>query len=200
MSLRHSYTLLAPLYDFGIARATLKARRHSLTQLTPTGRVLIAGIGTGLDIPLLPSGPQYLAYDLTPAMLTRARQRAHQHSTPISLLQADAAALPYADASFDTAVLHLILAVAPQPRQTLAETVRTLRPGGRILIFDKFLRPGQKAPLRRLLSPLVGQIATRTDVVFEDILNEFPQLDLITDQAALVGGWFRHIVLQKRAD
>lgn len=35
MSLRHSYTLLAPLYDFGIARATHAARRRSLVLLKP---------------------------------------------------------------------------------------------------------------------------------------------------------------------
>jgi ubiquinone/menaquinone biosynthesis C-methylase UbiE len=87
--------------------------------------------------------------------------------------------------------------VVPQPERCLAETARILKPGGRILLFDKFLRPGQRAPLRRLASPLVGRIATRTDVVFEDVLAAVPDLALRTDQPALAGGWFRLIELEK---
>jgi len=72
-----------------------------------------------------------------------------------------------------------------------------LRPGGRVLILDKFLRPDQKAPVRRLVSPLLGLLATRTDVVFEDVLARAPGLEVVSDRPALAGGWFRHIVLRK---
>jgi len=72
-----------------------------------------------------------------------------------------------------------------------------LRRGGRVLILDKFLRPGQKAPLRRLISPVLGLLATRTDVVFEEALAQTRGLEVVADQPALAGGWFRHIELRK---
>jgi len=112
-------------------------------------------------------------------------------------VQGDAQRLPFADASFDSAVLHLILAVVPQPAHCLAEIERVLKPGGQVFVFDKFLRRGQAAILRRLINPLVRRVATRLDVIFEDLLPAAPGLMLEHDQPALAGGWFRMIRLRK---
>lgn len=197
MSLRHSYTLFAPFYDLMISAATRPARTVSLRALGDvTGQtILVDGIGTGLDIPLLPSGAEYIGVDYTPAMLRRARGKCAGKN--VALHAGDAMALPYADDTFDAVIMHLILAVVPKPQQALAEAARVLKPGGRILIFDKFLRPGQAAPLRRLISPLLGQLATRTDVVFEGLLAGCPQLAVVSDTPAMAQGWFRRILLRK---
>ena len=196
MSLRHTYTLIAPFYDAFLDRATRAARAHSLRVLpAEPGRVLLAGVGTGLDLPHLPAQHHYVGLDLTHAMLCRALPRAgHVDFSPV---QGDAQRLPFADASFDSAVLHLILAVVPQPAHCFAEIARVMKPGGQVLVFDKFLRRRQVAPLRRLLNPLVRRVATRLDVVFEDLLSEAPGLALEHDQPALAGGWFRMIRLRK---
>lgn len=201
MTLRYGYTLFAPIYDALVAPFTDAARQRSLALLNeePPLDALLVGIGSGLDIPLLPPGPNYTGIDLTPAMLTRARRRAAAAGMAIHLDQGDARCLPYDDRAFDTVVLHLILAVTPHPRQVLAEAARVLRPGGRVLILDKFLRPGQRAPLRRWISPLLGMLATRTDVEFEAVLAQTPTLEMILDQPAMAGGWFRQIVLRKAA-
>lgn len=197
MSLRTSYTLLAPIYDRMVAAATQAARRASLARLPADARqVLLVGAGTGLDFPLLPAGPQYTAIDLTPAMLDRARPRAAARpELAIELRSGDAPALDFADASFDAVILHLIVAVVPDAARALAESARVLRPGGRVLLYDKFLRPGQSAPLRRLLSPLLGRIASRTDVVLEHHLP--PTLRVLEDEASLAGGWFRRVLLER---
>ncbi|HEY0635506.1 MAG TPA: class I SAM-dependent methyltransferase [Gammaproteobacteria bacterium] len=199
MSLRHSYTLFAPIYDLVIARASEPLRRASLARLEGERgeQVLIPGIGSGLDIPHLPRGPCYVGIDLTPAMLQRARSRAGVRDD-IELQLGDAMALPFADGSFDTVVMHLILAVVPQPERALREAERVLKPGGRILLLDKFLRPGQHAPVRRLLNVVTRHLATRTDVVFEDVLKCCSSLRVTRDTPALAGGWFRHIELQKK--
>ncbi|EXI78074.1 MAG: Demethylmenaquinone methyltransferase [Candidatus Accumulibacter appositus] len=197
MSLRHSYTLISPFYDLVVAAATRAARLQSLTFLpAEPAQVLLSGIGTGLDLPLLPAQHSYTGIDLTHAMLQRAVPRAAQ--LDFRCLQGDCQRLPFSDHSFDLAILHLILAVLPDPVACLRETARVLKPGGRALIFDKFLRPGQHAPLRRLANPLLRRVATRLDVVFEELLDATPQLQLISDQPALAAGWFRLIRLQRR--
>jgi len=199
MSLRHSYTLLAPLYDAAIASFTDRARRNSLARLggVEGSEILLAGVGSGLDLPYLPAEARYHAIDLTPAMLMRAERRAAELALDITLQTGDVMALPYADEQFDSVIMHLILAVVPEPERALCEAARVLRPGGRILILDKFLRPNQMAPLRRLLNLFSRHIATRTDVVFEVVHAQCPTLQLIEDTPALMGGWFRHIELQK---
>jgi ubiquinone/menaquinone biosynthesis C-methylase UbiE len=199
MSLRLSYTLLAPFYDFVAKPAFAKAREKSLRRLPRSSscNVLLSGVGTGLDLPYLPICHHYAGLDITHAMLERAMPRVAGLS--IDWIQGDSQALPFKDACFDHAVLHLILAVVPDAAKALQETARTLKPRGTILIFDKFLRSGERAPLRRLLSPLAAGIATRTDVVFEEILKKTPGLQVTGDEPALAGGWFRFIQLQKHA-
>jgi len=199
LSLRHSYTLIAPFYDALVAPFTIDMRRRSLASLplAAQSEVLLIGIGSGLDLPLLPRGPRYTGLDLTPAMLSRARRKAQALGLDIRLDQGDARTLPYPDAAFDAVALHLILAVTPHPERVLKEAARVLRPGGQMVILDKFLRPRQKAPLRRLLSPVLGSFATRTNVVFEEALAQTPELRLLSDRPALAGGWFRHLVLRK---
>ena len=197
MSLKFSYTLLAPLYDFFVAGASRQPRRRSLGRLNNQAgeQVLISGIGSGLDIPYLVEGPNYHGIDLTHAMLRRAKQ---QQAKQLQLYQGDVMALPFTHQYFDSIIMHLILAVVPEPLRALQEAERVLKPGGEILILDKFLNQGKSAPLRRLLSPIAGSIATRLDVVFEELLEQCPTLQLKSDQPALLKGWFRMITLQKR--
>ena len=199
MSLRTSYTLLAPIYDGMVAKATKSFRQLSLNALASTStsqKILLAGVGSGLDLPELPPGPAYVGIDLTPAMLRRA-QRRNTNGRNTALHCGDVHCLPYANESFDTVIMHLILAVVPQPDKALQEAVRVLKPGGHLHIVDKFLRPGERAWLRRLLNHVVRHIATRTDVVFEPLHAQQPQLQLLSDQPLDPTGWFRFIRLQK---
>jgi phosphatidylethanolamine/phosphatidyl-N-methylethanolamine N-methyltransferase len=197
MSLKTSYRFISPFYDAIIERASQDMRQRSLSRLPQQGaaQVLISGAGTGLDFPFLPYGHDYTALDLTAAMLARARRRAHGLS--VRWVLGDSMALPFAANFFDCVVLHLIVAVVPHPQRCLAEAMRVLKPGGRILLFDKFLRREERAWMRRGLTPLAGQLATRLDVVFEDVLETVPQLRILSDEPGLMRGWFRLIELKK---
>ncbi|HTP42726.1 MAG TPA: class I SAM-dependent methyltransferase [Nitrospiria bacterium] len=199
--LRWAYTLWSPVYDWVVASSTRESRRKSLASLGDvTGRlILLDGIGTGLDVQWIPKGARYVGLDVTPAMLRRARRAAVRTGRLISLQVGDAMRLPYRNGVFDAVVLHLILAVVPDPRAALAEAARVVKPGGRLVIFDKFLRPGETAWLRRLISPLLGRVATRTDVVFEEALASCTGLGVVSDEPDLAGGWFRRIVLERGA-
>ncbi|MDH2917354.1 MAG: class I SAM-dependent methyltransferase [Gallionella sp.] len=197
--LRMSYSLIAPLYDMVIERPMRAARKRSLAALptdTPQ-KVLISGVGTGLDLPYLPALHHYSALDFNPAMLSRAKSR--NEMLEMEFVLGDSMNLPYADAQFDHVVLHLIVAVVPEPQKCLSEAARVLKPSGTILLFDKFLQPNQHAPLRRLLTPLSRRMATRMDVVFEEVLRAAPELEVISDVPMLGGGWFRGILLRKAA-
>jgi ubiquinone/menaquinone biosynthesis C-methylase UbiE len=69
-------------------------------------------------------------------MLAIARTRAREAGRDVRLREADAQALPFADASFDTVVCTLSLCAIPDDRAAIAEMRRVLRPGGRLLLLD----------------------------------------------------------------
>jgi phosphatidylethanolamine/phosphatidyl-N-methylethanolamine N-methyltransferase len=197
VSLQTSYTLLAPLYDFVIDLPLRRIRQASLARLPLHGglAVLIDGIGTGLDLPLLPAAHRYCGLDLTRAMLDKAQPR--RGALELQLVQGDSQRLSFRAEAFDIVVMHLILAIVPDPARALIEAARVLRPGGSILLLDKFLRRGERAPLRRRLSPLAACIATHLDVVFEDVLAAATGLTVVSDEPVLARGWFRSIELRK---
>lgn len=195
--LQRSYTLLSPFYNKMVAAPTRLARQRSLAQLEQpkqAERVLLCGIGSGLDIPYFPTGYNYVGIDITWAMLRQAQSTINNQDN-IILHQGDVMQLPYPDHGFQIVIMHFILAVVPQPQQALDEANRVLKPGGKILILDKFLQPKQLAPLRRWLSPWLGKIVTRTDVVFEEL--SYPNLIVLNNSPALARGWFRQILLYK---
>ncbi|MGB8516656.1 MAG: class I SAM-dependent methyltransferase, partial [Gallionella sp.] len=169
--LRMSYSVIAPLYDALAARGLQAARSRSLQSLPHENpsQVLISGVGTGLDLPMLPALHHYTALDFNAAMLARAKPRGKNLS--VDFVLGDSMNLPFSDARFDHVILHLITAVVPEPQRCLSEAARVLKPGGTIILFDKFLQPKQNAPLRRALTPLSRRLATRMDVVFEEVLQ-----------------------------
>jgi ubiquinone/menaquinone biosynthesis C-methylase UbiE len=191
MSLRQSYSLLAPFYDLVAGPLFGQARQRSLARLAiPRNlHVLLDGVGTGLDLRYLPPGHRYTALDITRAMLARAVAR--RSALDLDWVQGDA--------TFDCIVLHLILAVVPDGRQALREAARVTKPGGTLLVLDKFLRRGERALLRRSIAPLAGRVVTRTDVVFEDLLAAVDGLTVQDDDPALARGWFRAITLVRTA-
>ena len=198
MSLQRSYTALAPIYDFFVSPLVARARAQSLAALRSLEPcdVLIDGAGTGLDLPFLDARHRYAALDLTRAMLDRALPRAA--GLDVTWIQGNSEALPFRDSAFGCVVLHLIIAVVPHPERALAEAVRVTRAGGTLLVIDKFLKAGRAAPFRRLMNPIASRIATRTDVVFEDVLARVPGLRVTSNEAAIARGWFRRITLEKR--
>lgn len=193
---RWRYTLWAPFYDL-VARVP-RQRRRSIALLAPRPgeRVLIVGAGTGADLPFVPEGVEVLATDLTPAMLARARRRVRPG---VELRVMDAQALDLPDGSFDAAVLHLILAVVPDPLACLREAARVVRPGGRLAVFDKFLADGARPSLpRRLLNLWTRLLFTDINRRLGEILAASgAPLRVERDEPALLGGLFRILLLRR---
>lgn len=195
---RLRYTLWAPLYDF-VARFGRQRRRSiALLGLQPGERVLLIGAGTGADLPLIPAGVEALATDLTPAMLDRARPRVRPG---IELRVMDGQALDLPSESFDAVILHLILAVIPDPAACLREAARVLKPGGRVTVFDKFLPDGERPALpRRLANAVTRTLFTDINRRMGDILERSgAPLRVEHDEPAFLGGAFRIMLLRSPA-
>lgn len=196
---RLRYSLWAPLYH-PMVRAFDGARQTVIASLglEPGQRLLIVGAGTGADLPFVPDGVAVLATDLTPAMLERARPRLRPG---IELRVMDGHALELPDASFDAVLLHLVLAVIPDPAACVREAARVLKPGGTLSVFDKFVADDRQPSLfRRAASRVASVFFTHLDRRLGDILAASgAALVVETDEPALAGGLFRRIRLRKPA-
>jgi phosphatidylethanolamine/phosphatidyl-N-methylethanolamine N-methyltransferase len=195
------YTLYVPFYD-AIARWFTPYRRQSIAQLNlqPGESVLLVGAGTGLDLEWLPADVLITATDITPAMVARINQWNQLLHKQVVATVMDGQALTFPDQSFDAVVLHLILAVIPDPVRCLLEAERVLKPGGKMAVFDKFLPPGQTAPLWRKTANILTRIlATSINRHFEAI-HAATTLKILSDSPVGLKGNLRVLLLEKPAD
>ncbi len=129
------------------------------------GRLLDIGTGTGRVLELLASRvSQGVGVDASKAMLALARARlARAGIGHCSVRLADMYRLPLAEASFDLAVIQMVLHYAEDPPGVLAEVARVLRPGGGLIVID-FAQHGRGDLLTRLAHrwPGFGDNAMRT--------------------------------------
>jgi ubiquinone/menaquinone biosynthesis C-methylase UbiE len=100
------------------------------------GDILEVAIGTGLNLPHYAADVRLTGVDLSPAMLDLARGRARQLGRRVDLREADASALPFAAACFDTVVCTFGLCAIPDDSRAVGEMSRVLRPGGLLLLAD----------------------------------------------------------------
>ncbi|MCY1036771.1 methyltransferase domain-containing protein [Corallococcus sp. BB11-1] len=137
--------VMAPLGWVGLNAA----RRQLVDGLS--GRVLEVGAGTGLSLPGYPDTVTCVtAVDVDLGALLRARAR----RAGVALLQADAQALPFPEASFDAVVSSLVFCCVDAPATALAEVGRVLRPGGELRLLEHVRAPSPVLALAQdLLTP-----------------------------------------------
>ena len=96
-------------------------------------RVLDVACGSGnAAIAAARAGAVAVGVDYVPALLERGRRRVKAEGLPVELLEGDAEAIPFRDASFDAAVSVFGSMFAPDHEQAATELARVVRPGGRI--------------------------------------------------------------------
>jgi ubiquinone/menaquinone biosynthesis C-methylase UbiE len=118
-------TLIVPVAERLVDAADLRAGWEVLDVATGGGNAAVAAARLGTHA---------VGIDYVPTLLERARARAAVEGLQVDFVEADAEALPFADASFD-AVLSVYGAMfAPDHRRAAAELVRVLRPGGTIAL------------------------------------------------------------------
>jgi ubiquinone/menaquinone biosynthesis C-methylase UbiE len=193
------YRTWAPIYDsvmrpiYGAARQ----RAIQLLNLQSGEKVLIPGIGTGLDLPLIPSGVKLTGIDLSPVMLEKARIKAGDRQMTFEVMNAQT--LQFPGATFDAVILNLILSVVPDGAAAFGEAWRVLRPGGRAVIFDKFLpEAGQLSPFRNMLGRAIRTIGTDPNRKLSELIGSAADLCIDHDEPSLLNGQYRIILVRKR--
>lgn len=195
---RIRYTLYAPGYDIA-GRIFSKSRNKSIRELgiNTDDEVLIVGAGTGLDLEFIIEDCHIIATDITPAMITQTKKKNIQLNLNLKAVVMDGQHLDFADSTVDKIILHLILAVIPDPVLCLKECERVLKPGGHITIFDKFVRKGRKlSVLRKIFNPVSNLLFSNINRRFESIVSK-TSLVVESDIPADFNGNFRIIRLLK---
>jgi ubiquinone/menaquinone biosynthesis C-methylase UbiE len=101
------------------------------------GRLVDIGTGTGRMIELFgPRSAHSIGIDRSSEMLRLARVKLEAAGIQSSLRQGDMYALPLADHSADSVIIHQVLHYAHSPAAAIAEASRVLAPGGTLLVVD----------------------------------------------------------------
>jgi len=103
----------------------------------PLGRLVDVGTGTGRMIELFgPRSSKATGIDRSSEMLRLARVKLEAAGIASSLRQGDMYALPLADETADSVIIHQVLHYAHSPASAIAEAARVLAPGGTLLVVD----------------------------------------------------------------
>jgi demethylmenaquinone methyltransferase/2-methoxy-6-polyprenyl-1,4-benzoquinol methylase len=118
----------------------------SRVQAGPGDRVLDVATGTGavaLEL-IRQKGCRVVGADQSPEMLAEARRRLGAPSLDdgVELLEAGADELPFTDGEFDALTFTYLLRYVDEPRATLRELARVVRPGGTIANLEFGLPAG----------------------------------------------------------
>jgi ubiquinone/menaquinone biosynthesis C-methylase UbiE len=131
--------LFAAMYEKvgkGSEDAGLREERRRLLA-TAEGATIEIGAGTGLNVRLYPATVTRLVFT-EPDRHMRARliRRVEETSPTAEVVDASAEHLPFADGTFDTAVVTLVLCSVGDQQAALQEIARVVKPGGRLLFLE----------------------------------------------------------------
>ena len=195
------YERIGGLYDatLGFWSREVRGRAAEALNLREDERLLIVGVGTGMELGYLSAGVRGVGVDLSAGMLHRARRRRAEYGMQnLELRVMDARALEYPDESFDAVYLPLILTVVEDGSRVLAEAERVTVPGGRLVIADRFWPEDRPRPAAaRAASWALGHFAMRFDHRLSEILAGAPSLEIEDHERVAPGDFFHLVTLHK---
>lgn len=116
-------------------RGTAEHRDRALAGLS--GRVIEVGAGNGMNFRHYPNTvTEVVAVEPENNLRALAERAADTSPVPVTVIAGHGDALPYNAATFDAAVVSLVLCSVPEPGHFLAEVRRVLKPGGQLRFFE----------------------------------------------------------------
>jgi arsenite methyltransferase len=130
----------------------------------PGETVLDLGSGAGIDAFLAAAevGPtgHVIGVDMTPAMLSRARENQRKTGVPnVEFRLGEIEHLPVADASVDLVISNCVINLSTEKPQVFREAHRVLKPGGRMLVSDLVWLKPVPEEVRKNVDAWVGCLA-----------------------------------------
>lgn len=199
-AIKSSYSRWAPIYDKTFGAITRAGRRRAVTYINKIGgSVLEVGVGTGLSLRHYDSNVKVTGIDFSTEMLAKAQAKVAEMRLDhvVALRQMDARALDFPDNSFDFVAAMHVLSVAPDPDQVMSEIARVLKPGGKVVITNHFMRSnGIMAVLERASARFANAIGWHSDFEIREVLQE-PSLTIESRSKLPPLGLMTFLVLKK---
>lgn len=140
-------------------RGKLGRWRRSVVEAS-AGLVVDVGVGMGFDLPYFRNAAAVVAIDWDRDYLRRARKRLTASPVRSWLVAADAQAMPFRAATFDSAVATLVFCTIPRPEIALAELRRVVKPEGPVRMLEHVrLKNPIAGRLQDLITPLSKRLA-----------------------------------------
>jgi phosphatidylethanolamine/phosphatidyl-N-methylethanolamine N-methyltransferase len=170
------YEKLANVYDVIFGPTLHPGRLEAIEKMgiRAGDSVLEVGVGTGINLSLYPSDCGVTGIDLSGSMLEKARERILRKGlSNCRVLEMDAAALTFADDTFDIVYAPYLISVVPDPVQVASEMRRVCRPGGRIVILNHFKSANPfLSRIETAISPLTVHIGFKSDLDLQGFLTQ----------------------------
>lgn len=122
-------------------------------------------------------------------------------TAPVSLILRDSAALGFEDAKYDRALLFFLLHEQPESvrRRTLAEALRVVKPGGKVVVID-YHKPRWWNPCAHLYRPLLRRLEPfALDLWRREIAEWLPDSvrPAALDKTTYFGGLYQKLVITR---
>jgi len=170
----------------------------ALASLKMGETVLDLGSGGGLDCfiagPRVGQTGRVIGVDMTPEMITRARQgidryRSRTGLDNVEFRLGEIEHLPVADSIVDVVISNCVLNLSPDKPRAWREIARVLKPGGRVAVSDLALLRSMPQNVREMVEALVGCITGAVPI--DDTKGMMQEAGLIEIRVAPVPGYFK---------
>ncbi len=195
-----AYRRWAPVYDSTFGRLVQSGVKVATKRANDfSGRLLEAGVGTGLALPYYNKQLKVVGIDLSADMLNRARQRAEKAKCENieALLEMDACKMTFPNASFDLAVAMYVLTVVPEPQKAIEELARITKPGGTVLVVNHFsVENGVRGAIEKGLAKHATKLGWRPEFPIDTVLG-CEKLRLVSMKTIKPLGFFTMLEFRK---
>jgi phosphatidylethanolamine/phosphatidyl-N-methylethanolamine N-methyltransferase len=177
-SVSKTYARWAPIYDLVFGSVFEQGRRAAVAAGERVGgRILEAGVGTGISLSYYKPTSRVFGIDLSEKMLAKARERVREqgltHVEGLAVM--DCEKLEFPDNSFDVVSAQLLVNTVPHPLVALEEFARVLKPGGEIILLNRIgADKGARLAVEHMIQPVVKKLGWRSEFPwerFEEWLN-----------------------------